>query len=357
MKHRMVILALWIVFCLPHLSAQILPRWKAHDPDRPRPRVVTPAPQREAVPPPSDAIVLFDGTSLENWCGEEGGEVSWVLENGILMPGGKGEDIYTKQPFGDVQLHLEWSAPLPARGTGQGRGNSGVFLMELYEVQILDSFENETYADGQAAAVYGQHPPLVNACLPPGEWQAYDIVFRRPRFQPDGVLARPAMVTVLHNGVLVQDGARYWGPSNWLQYLPYAPHPDRLPLSLQHHGNPVRFRNIWVRELDEQKEPGPAPVDPLPTIHLGPEALARYVGLYKYSPDSETGFEIRSNGRQLTCVYGEREGKVDLVPHSATHFSMRWTAAFVEFALEGEGRASAMTLNVSGSAFTVKRVD
>jgi hypothetical protein len=355
MKHLLWILL--TLLCLPHLGAQTLPKWKAHDPERPRPRVVTPAPQGETVPPPSDAVMLFNGTGLENWCGEEGGDVSWVVEDGILMPGAKAEDIYTRRPFGDVQLHLEWSAPLPVKGTGQGRGNSGVFLMGLYEVQILDSFENTTYADGQAAAIYGQYPPLVNACRPPGEWQTYDIIFRRPRFTPDGALAGPAVMTVLHNGILVQDAVKLWGPSNWLQYLPYAPHPDKLPLSLQHHGNPVRFRNIWLRELREQEAPGPAYDESPPVITLTPESLDRYVGLYKYSPDSATGFTIRRIGDQLTCIYGEREGRVDLVPHSTTKFSMRWTAAFVEFALGKDGRATAMTLNVSGSAFTVKRVD
>ncbi|MFH2001314.1 MAG: family 16 glycoside hydrolase, partial [Planctomycetota bacterium] len=246
---------------------------------------------------------------------------------------------------------------MPAQGEGQGRGNSGVFLMGLYELQVLDSFENETYADGQAAAIYGQHPPLVNACLPPGQWQTYDIVFRRPRFEPDGALAAPARMTAFHNGVLVQDSAELWGPTMWLQYIPYKTHPDKLPISLQDHGNPLRYRNIWLRELRESKEPGPAFEKPEPVTQLTEAALARYVGMYKSNPDSRSGFEITSDGAQLHCLFGEPQTMVDLVPHSNLRFSMRWTAAHVEFELDGAGKAQAMTLHVPGAVFTVKRFE
>jgi hypothetical protein len=156
-----------------------------------------------------------------------------VPESGYIFSAGK---------FGDVQLHVEWATPVPASGRGQGRGNSGIFLMGLFEVQVLDSHENETYADGQAGAIYGQHPPRANACLPPGEWQSYDIVFRRPHFHEDGSVARPARITVLHNGILVQDNVTIWGPTTWLQHRAYERQPDKLPISLQDHGNPVRFR-------------------------------------------------------------------------------------------------------------------
>jgi hypothetical protein len=229
--------------------------------------------------------------------------------------------------------------------------------MGLYEVQILDSYRNDTYPDGQAAALYGQFPPLVNACRAPGEWQTYDIVFRRPRFRPDGRLFRPARLTVFHNGILVQDAAELFGPTMWLQYLPYEPHPDKLPLSLQDHGNPVRFRNIWVRELREQEEPGPAEEDGPPAIFLSEEVLARYVGTYKTRPDSRSAFHIVSDGRQLQCLYDEKRAKVDLVPHSLRKFSMRWTAAHVEFDLDQGGRAVAITFHVAGSSFTVKRME
>jgi hypothetical protein len=157
--------------------------------------------------------------------------------------------IQTKRAFGDVQLHVEWQAPAPPAGEGQDRGNSGVFLMGQYEVQVLDSYNSATYPDGQAGAIYGQFPPLVNVSRPPGEWQSYDIVFHGPRFGSDGTLQRPATMTVLHNGVLVQDHMTLLGPTSNRVRLPYSAHPDRLPISLQDHGHKVRFRNIWVREL------------------------------------------------------------------------------------------------------------
>ncbi|MGD8534953.1 MAG: DUF1080 domain-containing protein, partial [Candidatus Aminicenantes bacterium] len=158
--------------------------------------------------------------------------------------------IRTVRGFGDCQLHIEWSAPLPVTGEGQGRGNSGVYLMEKYEVQVLDCYKNKTYADGMTAAVYGQYPPLVNACRPPGEWQVYDIIFHRPHFSDDGSLIRPAQMTVFHNGILVQDNVELMGPTNPNRWIPYKVHEDKLPLLLQDHGNPVRFRNIWLRELE-----------------------------------------------------------------------------------------------------------
>jgi hypothetical protein len=200
-------------------------------------------------PPPPDAIVLFDGTSLNAWRTGEGA-AAWTIRDGYaeVMPGGG--QIATRQEFGDVQVHVEWAVPTPTRGEGQEPGNSGVFLMGRYEVQILDTYENVTYADGQAGALYGQFPPLVNASLPPGEWQSYDIIFHRPRFAADGTLESPARFTVLHNGVLVQDNAVLVGPTAHQTRPPYAAHADRLPISLQDHGERVRFRNIWVRNLE-----------------------------------------------------------------------------------------------------------
>ncbi len=165
-----------------------------------------------------------------------------------VVPGSGGME--TRQDFGDVQLHLEWKAPNPPAGQGQDRGNSGVFFMGRYEVQILDSYDNDTYPDGQAGAIYGQYPPLVNPVRPPGQWQSYDIVFRRPRFHPNGTLRAPARMTVVFNGVLVHDAAELVGPTSHHERLPYATHPDRLPLSLQDHGHPVRFRSIWIRNLE-----------------------------------------------------------------------------------------------------------
>lgn len=205
----------------------------------PRPVVVTPGDQGG---PPSDAIVLFDGKDLSAW---EGGE-AWTIADGVATV--KDKSIKTKQPFGSCQLHLEWATPAEVKGEGQGRGNSGVHLMERYEVQILDSYENETYYDGQAGSLYKQWPPLVNACRKPGEWQTYDILFTAPKFE-DGKLKTPGYVTVLQNGIVVQNHAELQGSTAWHKPPEYEPHADKLPISLQNHGNPVKFRNIWIREL------------------------------------------------------------------------------------------------------------
>jgi hypothetical protein len=225
--------------------------WPVHSTERPQPPVVTPGVGAGPVRPPSDAVVLFDGRDLSKWRHDDGTPARWRVAEGYMEVAPRTGNIHTAQSFGDVQLHLEFATPLPARGEGQERGNSGLFLMGRYEVQVLDSYRNTTYPDGQAAAVYGQHPPLVNASRPPGEWQAYDIVFRRPRFDARGKLVRPARVTVVHNGVLVQDAVELTGPTAHQARPPYEPHPDALPLGLQDHGNRMRFRNIWVRPLGD----------------------------------------------------------------------------------------------------------
>jgi hypothetical protein len=225
--------------------------WDVHDPDRPNPPVVDPGPAPEQpVPPPADAMVLFDGSDFSAWTHDNGSSVQWTLEDGYMevVPGTGG--IRTTEGFGDVQLHVEWAAPVEVEGEGQERGNSGVFLMGRYEVQVLDSYQNETYADGQAAALYGQFPPLVNASRPPGAWQTYDIIFRRPHFDANGQMVRPARFTVFHNGVLVQENVELTGPTAYQDRPPYEAHPDRLPIGLQDHSDLVRFRNIWLRELE-----------------------------------------------------------------------------------------------------------
>lgn len=231
-----------------HGIAQTAYDWKVHDPDRPRPPVVDPG-SPSIQQPPSDAIILFDGRDFSEWSTEKGEPVKWKLENGYMEVVKKTGTIKTKKGFGDCQLHIEWATPTMIKGEGQGRGNSGVFLMGLYEIQVLDSYDNQTYADGQAAAVYGQYPPLVNACRRPGEWQSYDIIFHRPHFDEGGKLISPARMTALHNGVLVQDNVKLTGPTEHKERPPYEAHPDKLPLKLQDHGNPVRYRNIWIREL------------------------------------------------------------------------------------------------------------
>ena len=223
-----------------------------HALDRPQPPVVTPSPAGPPVPAPSDAVVLFDGRSLDNWrtADSTGSPARWRVADGYMEVVRGTGSIQTTRGFGDAHLHVEWAAPTPpGNATGQNRGNSGVFLMSSYEVQVLDSYNNTTYPDGQAGAIYGQFPPLVNASRPPGEWQTFDIIFRAPRFDVRGQVTSPARMTVLHNGILVQDNVSLLGPTSNQRRAPYEAHPDRMPILLQDHGDPVRYRNIWVREL------------------------------------------------------------------------------------------------------------
>lgn len=218
--------------------------------DWPVPPVVDPGPPGGA---PSDAIVLFDGKDLSAFSGAE----KWEVRDGYAICGGS---VTTRQAFGDFQLHLEWASPPDVESEGQARGNSGVYIMGMYEVQILDSYRNETYPDGQAAAVYKQHPPYVNVCRKPGEWQVFDIIWRGPRWDEAGNLLRRACVTILHNGVVVLDGFELLGRSGYRTPPYYAPHPEKLPFTIQYHKSPVRFRNIWVRELPDRREDLVAPV-------------------------------------------------------------------------------------------------
>lgn len=227
-------------------------KWKVHDMERPTPPIVTPGtfstPEMPGKPP-SDAVVLFDGKDLSKWQAKGGGEPTFKVVDGAALSYGP-KYLESKDQFGDVQLHVEWAEPVPAAGSSQGRGNSGVFLMGMFEVQVLDSFDNVTYADGQCSAVYGQYPPQVNACRPPGEWQTYDIIFHRPRYS-EGKVSEPAYVTVLQNGVLTQDHQRIEGPTGHKIVAKYpATFPEKGPISLQYHGNPVKYRNIWVRPLE-----------------------------------------------------------------------------------------------------------
>lgn len=225
------------------------PKWAPHDSSRPKPAVISPADNFGQ--PPSDAIILFDGTDTSQWQHGNGEPVKWKVENGYMEVVKKTGDIFTKRSFGDCQLHIEWASPeqVNEKDAGQKRGNSGIFLMNNYEVQILDSYENATYADGQAAAFYGQYPPLVNASRKPGDWQSYDISFVRPRFKKNGKVARKGRITVFHNGVLVHNNVEILGETRTNQNIPHA---DSMPVSLQDHGNPIRFRNIWIRSLEQQ---------------------------------------------------------------------------------------------------------
>jgi hypothetical protein len=220
----------------------------------PKPPVIQPGMDNR---PPSDAVVLFDGTDMSAF--KEGDD--WPVRDGYVTTAK--HDIETKQSFGDCQLHLEWAEPKKVSGHGQGRGNSGVFMMSNYEIQVLDSYDNDTYYDGQCGAVYKQHPPMVNACRKPGEWQTYDIIWEGPRFDKQGKLTKPAYVTVLQNGIVVQNHFELEGGTFYVEKPHYAAHPEKMPIRLQWHNNAVRFRNIWIREIkDIAGKPGNHPHHP-----------------------------------------------------------------------------------------------
>jgi 3-keto-disaccharide hydrolase len=224
--------------------------WHVHDGDRPQPRIVTPAPVDAPTAPPSDAQVLFDGADLSQWESVEGGEAKWKVENGYMEVVPTTRNIRTKANLGDGQYHVEWAAPEVVKGDGQGRGNSGVFLLGLYEIQVLDNYDNPTYPDGLTGGIYGQFPPLVNASRKPGEWHTYDIIWEGPKFDGDS-LVTPARVTVFFNGVLLHHAKELQGPTQHKELAHYEPHATALPLMLQDHGDLVRFRNIWFRKLTE----------------------------------------------------------------------------------------------------------
>jgi hypothetical protein len=209
----------------------------------PEPKVVTPG--KTDSEPPSDAIVLFDGKDLSKWNKGE----NWEIKDGEATS--RRSDITTKDSFGDCQLHVEFATPEKVSGSGQGRGNSGVYMMTKYEIQILDSYNNPTYFDGQCASIYKQTPPMVNACRKPGEWQSYDIVFNVPKFAEDGKIIKPAYATVIQNGILVQNHYELIGGTFYDQPAHYEKHAEKMPILLQFHGNPVKFRNIWIREIKQ----------------------------------------------------------------------------------------------------------
>jgi hypothetical protein len=231
-------------------------KWRVHDDARPRPAVVTPAENFSlSAGAPSDAVILFDGKDLSKWRlgGETDGPAPWKVENGYMEVVPKSGAIRTKDEFGDFQLHLEFATPEVVVGNSQGRGNSGVIIYGRYELQVLDSFENVTYADGQAGAIYGQFPPLRNAAKAPGRWQSYDIIFETPRWEK-GELVKRACVTVIHNGVVVQNHQEILGAVAHKNVPKYTPHDPHGPITLQDHGNPMRFRNIWIRPLGNYDE-------------------------------------------------------------------------------------------------------
>jgi len=328
--------------CLPlPSSAQPDPNWIDHDRERPLPPVVTPATASTPEPagkPPSDAVVLFDGKDLSQWCAMDGSPSKWVVRDGYMECVKGSGYIRTLRNFSDCQYHIEWATPTPPHGEGQGRGNSGVFFgLTRYEVQVLDSYKNKTYADGSAGAIYGQYPPLVNVCLPPGEWQSYDIIYTAPRFDADGKLLSPARMTVLHNGVLIHHNVELTGPTDWINRDPYSPHPEKQPLALQDHGNPVRFRNIWVRELGK---PGK------PEFTFANQLLDRYVG--SFGP-----MEITREGSQLVAHIGRK--KVVLFAESPTKFFGKSTDVQIEFKPDAKGKVNEIVWSVGEGENVAKR--
>ncbi|MBI1177317.1 DUF1080 domain-containing protein [bacterium] len=326
-----------------NLFAQPDPHWLDHDRDRPAPPVVDPgtfSTQEQPGRPPSDAVVLFDGHDISKWVAMDGSPTQWVIKDGAMecVPGSG--YVRTLESFGDCQFHVEWATPNPPHGEGQGRGNSGVFFgMGSYEIQVLDSYGSRTYSDGSAASVYGQYPPLVNASRAPGQWQYYDIIWTAPKFDQDGVLQSKAHVTVFHNGVLVQNNVELTGPTSWLQRAPYPVQPEKLPIAFQDHGNPVRYRNVWVRPLDKSGKH---------EYYLAESVLDRYVGEFDRGGDIVT-VRRAANGQLAVSFSG---AKFLMFAESPTHFFAKTTDVQIEFDESGQSG----TLSVGEGGMPIKRV-
>ncbi len=344
------------------LAAQQIPtedaqsRWRQHDIRRPKPTVVEPAEGTVAAKPPEDATVLFDGKGLEAWQSSSGGPARWRVADGAMetVPGAGA--IETKEKFGDIQLHVEWATPNPPHGTGQDRGNSGVFLMGQFEIQVLDSFQANTYADGMAGAIYGQYPPLSNASRPPGQWQAYDIAFRRPRFDGSGKLREPARITVFHNGILVQNNEEPFGPTSWLKWLPYTDQGDRGPIALQDHRHPVRYRNIWVRELPDRPAPTAEVLARPKVITLPTELLDRYAGAYLMGENRNASrVLIAREGGHLTVTFPFRPQALAIEPISETQFDMPFTYGRFTFRSDDQGQVTGVHFRIGDGERDLKR--
>jgi len=325
--------------------AQPDPNWLDHDRRRPLPPVVTPAvpsTPEKAGHAPSDAVVLFDGKDISQWVAMDGSPTKWIMKDGYMECVKGSGYVRTLQNFGDCQLHIEWATPTPPHGEGQGRGNSGVFFgLDRYEVQVLDSYESKTYADGSAASIYGQYPPLANASLPPGQWQVYDIIYTAPRFDESDEVRSLARLTVFHNGVLVQNNVQLTGPTSWLERAPYTAHPEKQPLSLQDHGNPVRFRNIWVREL------GPASKK---ESMLPDSLLESYAGAYQRGGPNDL-IEVTVENHQLVASMGTI--RFVMFAESPTKFFAKTTDFQIVFP-EG-GKPDRLTWSVGEGANEAKR--
>jgi hypothetical protein len=327
-------------------TAQPDPNWLDHDRNRPAPPVVEPATSSTEDQPgkaPSDAIVLFDGKDLSQWVGMDGAPTKWIMGNGYMECVKGSGYVRTLQNFGDCQLHVEWATPTPPHGEGQGRGNSGVFLgLDRYEIQVLDSYQSKTYSDGSAGSIYGQYPPLVNVTRPPGKWQTYDIIYTAPRFDAAGKLLSPVRETVLHNGVLIQNNVELVGPTSWLERAPYSAHPEKQPISLQDHGNPVRFRNIWVRELGK---PGKK------EFTLSDPVLDNYTGSYDGGGNK---IEVTRENHQLIAKMGAV--RFVMFAESPAKFFAKTTDFQLEFSPNEQGKVDQVVWSVGEGANQAKKI-
>jgi Domain of Unknown Function (DUF1080) len=334
-------------------------RWLQHDINRPKPPVVTPVGEHGAAPTsaPNDAVILFDGTSLVAWQTLEGTPARWKVSDGFMEVAPGTGPIQTKGKFGDVQLHVEWASPQPAVGKGQDRGNSGIFLMGTYELQVIDSYHADTYADGQAGALYGQYPPLANASRPPGEWQTYDIAFRRPRFDAAGKPLEGARFTVILNGILIQNNEELWGGTNWLESAPYDSHADRGPIELQDHGHTVRYRNIWLRELPERVAPPADYLSGRKIISLSAEVLDPLTGEYAmgHRKDSKPVLISRAEGH-LTFKLPFRPKPLMMQAVSPTEFVLPHTDARFTFQRDDQGRVTGVLFKVGDGEQLLTRI-
>lgn len=316
------------------VQAQLETGWKAHDKSRPLPKVVDPGEPASPASVPSDAIVLFDGKDLSKWKGPNDGEPKWVLKDGVMESVAGAGYVYTKEKFGDCQLHVEWTSPTKVKGKGQGRGNSGVFLPGGFEVQVLDSFNNKTYADGGAASIYGQFPPLVNASRGPGQWQVYDIIFKAPRFDKDKKLVSKAVITVLHNGVVVHHATEAFGPTSWVLHYDYNSGHSEGSIGLQDHGNPVRYRNIWIRKLTTDTSRGTYPE----SRDFTEDEIGKFVGKYK--------------GRQeVNLIDGKMYLKtldrdMEMVAYVDGTYGLLKSAGSISFTTDDEGNVTALKMKL-----------
>lgn len=333
----------------PSAQADTNSGYLIHDMDRAPAPVVTPGTDGG---PPADAVVLFDGSDLSKWRTEDGGPAQWLVKDGYFEVVAGADDIFTKQPFGDCQLHIEWASPAdPGGKIDQARGNSGIFFMEKYEVQVLDSYQSRTYSDGYAGAVYAQYPPQVNATRPPGEWQAYDIVFHRPIFKKDGSLKRPARVTAILNGVLVQDNVQLTGPTSWLMQKPYEAHPNKMSIKLQDHDSPVRYRNIWIRPLPVREHLKKIPMKRREAkVQLSAAQLDRFVGAYETVDEGEEKKEvpfivIRREGEQLLATVRDKEER-RIFPQTENEFVFEIFDGTLTFESDAQGNVTGVNFRV-----------